>query len=166
MAEDHLVLMSKTYLHALCVEIAERSVGSEGNWEATRFFEQTLAELGWDTETQEFDAMDWLDRGASLLVGGESFDVLVSPYAPGCRVEGELVGVSTVAELEDAGITGKIVLLHGEIAREQLMPKNFVFYNPEETSASSPCWNGASRLQSCAPPGGIPPWLAGPTHSR
>lgn len=29
-------------------------------------------------------------------------------------------------------MTDKILLLHGEIAKEQLMPKNFVFYNPEE----------------------------------
>ena len=28
--------------------------------------------------------------------------------------------------------TGKILLLRGEIAKEQIMPKNFVFYNPEE----------------------------------
>ena len=132
MENEDLLKNCESYLQKLCIEIAERSVGSEGNREATRFFEQTLMELGWDIETQEFDAMDWLDGGASLLVGGMPFEVLVSPYAPGCRVEGELVGVSTVAELEDAGITGKIVLLHGEIAREQLMPKNFVFYNPEE----------------------------------
>ncbi len=26
----------------------------------------------------------------------------------------------------------KVLFLHGEIAKEQLMPKNFVFYNPEE----------------------------------
>ena len=132
MDTESLLQKSRTYLHRLCTEIAGRSVGSADNREATRYFRDTLNELGWDTEAQEFDAMDWQDGGASLLVGGKSFDVLVSPYAPGCRVEGELVSISTIAELEKAEITGKIVLLHGEIAREQLMPKNFVFYNPEE----------------------------------
>jgi aminopeptidase YwaD len=33
--------------------------------------------------------------------------------------------------LKNTNIHDKIVLLIGEIAREQLMPKNFVFYNPE-----------------------------------
>ena len=47
-------------------------------------------------------------------------------------VEAELICVSSVVELEQAQITGKLLLLHGEIAKEQLMPKNFVFYNPEE----------------------------------
>jgi aminopeptidase YwaD len=41
------------------------------------------------------------------------------------------VGVSSIEVLEGANVCGKLLLLHGEIAREQLMPKNFVFYNPE-----------------------------------
>ena len=40
--------------------------------------------------------------------------------------------VSTIEELEAKDIAGKIVLLRGEIAREQLMPKEFPFYNPDE----------------------------------
>jgi aminopeptidase YwaD len=47
-------------------------------------------------------------------------------------VTAELTAVSTVYELEAAVLAGKILLLHGDIAREQLMPKNFPFYNPEE----------------------------------
>ena len=35
-------------------------------------------------------------------------------------------------ELESADVRDKILLLRGEIAREQLMPKNFPFYNPDE----------------------------------
>jgi aminopeptidase YwaD len=35
-------------------------------------------------------------------------------------------------ELERSNIAGVLLLLHGDIAREQLMPKNFVFYNPVE----------------------------------
>jgi aminopeptidase YwaD len=47
-------------------------------------------------------------------------------------VQAELVPLSTLEELENTDIAGKIALLYGEIAREQIMPKNFVFYNPEE----------------------------------
>ncbi len=68
----------------------------------------------------------------ALTAGMDSFQVFVSPYSPGCMVEAELISVSKIAELERASVTGKILLLHGEIAKEQLMPKNFVFYNPEE----------------------------------
>jgi aminopeptidase YwaD len=121
-----------TYLHKLCMEIHERCVGSEGNRQATRFFECEISSFGWKTETQEFDAMDWEQGGASLSCKDESFEVFVSPYSLGCNVEKILVSASSVTELEGLALEGRILLLHGEITREQLMPKNFVFYNPEE----------------------------------
>ena len=129
---EKLFQNSVEYLQMLCSHIADRSVGSEGNRGATRYFEDMACSLGWDTETQEFDAMDWIDGGASLGCGDDSFRVNVSPYSLGCEVGGQLICVSTCTELEGANVTGKLLLLHGEIAKEQLMPKNFVFYNPEE----------------------------------
>jgi aminopeptidase YwaD len=42
-----------------------------------------------------------------------------------------MVTASTVEELEGVEVEGKILLLYGEITQEQLMPKNFTFYNPE-----------------------------------
>jgi len=129
---DDLINKSTAYLHMLCAEISDRSVGSEGNRAATRYFDLVVSSLGWEIERQEFTALDWIDGGASLYYGEADFRVLVSPYAPGCKGEAQLIPVSTVEELEAAAILGKIVLLHGDIAREQLMPKNFVFYNPAE----------------------------------
>jgi aminopeptidase YwaD len=123
---------SETYLQMLCSEIADRSVGSAGNRAATRYFEDMASSLGWDTEVNEFDAMDWIDGGASLYCGTDSFQIFVSPYSLGCQAEGQLLSVSTIEELEKANINKKILILHGEIAKEQLMPKNFVFYNPEQ----------------------------------
>src|SRR4030043_2364733 len=123
---------SVAYLQMLCNQITNRSVGSEGNRAATRYFESIASSLAWDTETQEFDAMDWIDGGASFHCGVDSFQVFVSSYSLGCTAEGQLISVSSIEELERAKLTGKILLLHGEIAKEQLMPKNFVFYNPEE----------------------------------
>ena len=121
-----------SYFVMLCSEIADRSVGSEGNRGASRYFERIVSSLGWESERQEFTALDWIDGGASLRCAGADFQVFVSPYAPGCEVEAQLIPIASIEELEGANLTGKIVLLHGEIAREQLMPKNFVFYNPEE----------------------------------
>ena len=127
----HLITKSKSHLKTLCTEIKERCVGSEGNRKATKFFSNELTRLGWETETQEFDATDWKDGGATLKAGNESFRVHVSPYSLGCSAEAPLATVKNTDELENGGFEGKIILLHSEIAREQLMPKNFVFYNPE-----------------------------------
>jgi aminopeptidase YwaD len=129
--EKH-VQRSSEYLQMLCVQIADRSVGSEGNRAATQYFKNIASSLGWDTEAQEFEANDWIGGGASLTIDAESFRVFVSPFSLGCNTEGRLICVSSLDELEVADICGKILLLHGEIAKEQLMPKNFIFYNPQE----------------------------------
>jgi aminopeptidase YwaD len=132
METRELIVNCEHHLQRLCVEIAERSVGSEGNRAATRYFAQTMKALGWETESQEFAAMDWLEGGASLRCGADSYQVYASPYSLGCEVEAQVVEVSSLEQLEQSEISGKLLLLHGEIAKEQLMPKNFVFYNPEE----------------------------------
>ena len=132
MKNDKLYQKCVSYLNTLCEEIADRSVGSEGNRRATSFFEKEFSSLGWQTESSELDVIDWEDGGATLQVMDQSFNVLVSPYSAGCSVEALLTGVSCLEELERKDITGKILLLYGDIAKEQLMPKNFVFYNPDE----------------------------------
>lgn len=132
MENDKLYHKCMSYLKTLCEEIPERSVGSEGNRRATSFFEKELSSLGWQTEISALDVIDWEDGGATLQVADQSFNVLVSPYSLGCSVQAPLISVSCLEELERQDITGKILLLHSDIAKVQLMPKNFVFYNPEE----------------------------------
>jgi aminopeptidase YwaD len=132
MATEKLHQKSASYLKMLCREIPERCVGSEGNRRATDFFEKELSSLGWRTEKSELDVIDWEDGGATLRVAGRSFDALVSPYSLGCSVQAPLASASCLEELEKREVAGTVLLLHGGIAKEQLMPKNFVFYNPEE----------------------------------
>jgi aminopeptidase YwaD len=132
MAAGKYLQSCNTHILKLCVDIPERSVGSAGNRAATSSFENSISSLGWATELQEFDAMDWIDGGASLSCGEVDFQVFVSPYSLGCETEETLVCISSLDQLENAELTGQLVLLHGEIAMEQLMPKGFVFYNPEE----------------------------------
>lgn len=129
---EELLQKSKTYIDTLCVVITDRSVGSDGNRAASQYFKKIISSLGWSVETQEFDAVDWIDGGAILYCGETSFQAYVSPYSLGCTVEGQLMSISNIEELERSNFAGLLVLLHGDIAREQLMPKNFVFYNPEE----------------------------------
>jgi len=83
-------------------------------------------------ETPGFDAIDWEQTGADLLSEGKSFRVNPSPYSLGCQVEADLISVLSLEELEQTELRDKIVLLYGAIATEQIMPKNFHFYNPEK----------------------------------
>lgn len=131
MDTEKLISTADRYLNIFCREIGERSVGTDGNRKATDFFEREISSFGWETEMQEFQAMDWEGGGATLLAEGKSFKVLVSPYSTGIKATAVLTAASTISELESLDAKDKIIFLHGEIAREQLMPKNFVFYNPE-----------------------------------
>lgn len=131
MKTNYFIEKSRAYLQTLCETIPGRCVGSEGNLMATDFFQSTLEALGWETRTSGFDATDWETQGASLTGGGQEFEVFSSPYSNGCNVTAKLKPASSLQELENLDMEGCIVLLHGNIAAEQLMPKNFVFYNPE-----------------------------------
>lgn len=131
MKADRLVEKAEFYLQKLCVEIAGRQVGSEGNRAATDFFAGVVSSFGFETECPEFDCIDWSQAGLELTGGGSAFAAFASPYSLGCRVSAPLSVVSSVEALAAADLANKIVLLHGEIAREQLMPKNFPFYNPD-----------------------------------
>jgi len=68
---------------------------------------------------------------ASLVVRDVARRLRVGPYSLPADAEARLAAASSVEELETGDYAGTVLLLHGEIAAEQLMPKNFVFYNPE-----------------------------------
>lgn len=132
MRDSFLHQKCKDYLNTLCIDIAERCVGREGNRQATFFLEKELSARGWETLMNEFDAIDWEENGAKIKSGELIINALVSPYSNGFRGQGTLVSASTIEELSKIDAGNKVIFLHGEIAKEQLMPKNFIFYNPEE----------------------------------
>lgn len=121
-----------SHLRVFCTEIGERRVGSKENRKATTYAEKVLNELGWKPESSELPVIDWHTEGASLTCERQAFEVLSSHYSLGCSVAGELVAINSVEQLETANIEDKIVLLLGEIAVQQIAPKNFPFWNPEE----------------------------------
>ena len=127
-----LAAKAEEYLTRLCLEIPTRRVGSQGNQAATEFFAKILDSFGFETQTPEFDCMDWISEGVRLTGGAISFKALASPYSPGCRVSAPLAVLSTVDELASIEAPEAMFLLKGELADEPLMPKNFPFYNPDE----------------------------------
>lgn len=131
MTLNHFREKAESYLKTLCVDIDSRRVGSAGNRAATDFFAGIVSAFGFETEAPVFECIDWGQEGVTLTAAGVSCTALASPYSLGCRVSAPLVVVPTVAALEAAALSNKIVLLCGELTTEQLMPKNFPFYNPE-----------------------------------
>jgi len=132
MTNSSLKTNAENYMKYLCMHIPTRRVGSRGNRDANEFLAETFESFGFDIERQPFECIDWTQGAASLFLNGEQFQAQVGPFTLGCQAQAPLVVVSTVEELEAADVQDKILLLRGEIAREQLMPKNFPFYNPDE----------------------------------
>lgn len=132
MDKKALTEKARLHLHVLCSEIGERRVGSKENREATAYAKKVLEASGWQTESTELSVIDWKTEGATLVCGDESFEVFSSHYSLGCSVQGTLVAINTIAQLEQTDIRDKIILLYSEIASQQIAPKNFPFWNPEE----------------------------------
>jgi len=131
MTNSELIKKAQHYLNTLCVVNKTRRVGSQGNQQATAFFADTIADFGFAPESIPFDCIDLKYGDVRLTASDQSYQAYVSPYSLGWSGKAPLVVASTLEALEALDASGKILLLRGDIAKEQLMPKNFTFFNPD-----------------------------------
>jgi aminopeptidase YwaD len=131
MNDQTLITTALEHLNALCNTHPHRQVGSVGNHAATAYFAQVARDFNFSVEEAQFNCLGWESGQRHLMVNGEGFNFEISDYSLGCEVKSTLVVVSTLAELEAVDAAGKVLLVKGGLAAEQLMPKNFSFYNPE-----------------------------------
>jgi aminopeptidase YwaD len=120
------------WLKELCVNIGERPVGTPNNRKAQSYIGAIFQQHGYDVEYQEFDCVDWKGHAVSLYVGNQPVPAAISPYSLPCDVTTEYETIGNVAQLEECDVRGKIAVLHGDLTKEAIMPKNFRFWNPEE----------------------------------
>lgn len=118
-------------LDTLCSVKPNRRTGSAGNRRAVDFFAGSIRPFGFELDLEPFDCLDYHCQSSSLVHAGRSFDVHVSPYSLGCSLQAQLVAASSVEDLQQLDCSNRVLLMHGEICSEQVMPKNFVFYNPD-----------------------------------
>lgn len=123
---------ARQYLQFLSADLPTRRLGSAGNQAATDFCARVLRSSGWEVSTPGFNCLDWISEGAECRVGGSTFTVHSSPYSNGCRVSAPLRSAANMEDLYYLDCAGEILLLAGELTREQLMPRNYPFYNPEQ----------------------------------
>lgn len=127
---DTLPTAASEHLNALTA-FPDRHVGSEGNRAATSYFAERVGREGLIVSRHRFDCLEWDYGSAHIGCAGTFYRLHVGPYSPPATLSAVLVEASTVEQLERDENEGTILLLHGEIASHQLMPKNFPFYNPE-----------------------------------
>lgn len=119
-------------LDSLCLTHPDRHVGGPGVADANELFAEAVRAAGFGVERLGFDCVDWEYCGAHIVAGGALRALHVGPYSPPFEGSARLVAASTLAELEAARATGAIVLMHGEIATEQVTPRNYPFYRMAE----------------------------------
>ena len=119
------------HMKMLCETIGARPTGSAKNKAAADYAFGALQNCGFQTRKQEFDCIDWINYGASLTIGGQGVTAVPAEYSLPCDLEAAFICADTAAALQKAELSGKIAVLHGDLCKEPLMPKNFEFYNPD-----------------------------------
>lgn len=127
-----LVAAVERHLAGLVDGHADRHPGRPGNVAANDYAESVLLAHGWAVESVDFEALDAELGPARLMVDDHAFDVRPGPYTVPVETSAPMLAVESLAELEAADLAGAIVVLHGSIAADQLLPKSFDFVDAPE----------------------------------
>ncbi|MDK2980252.1 MAG: aminopeptidase YwaD [Chloroflexota bacterium] len=135
MTTESYASLAERHLNHLCITIPDRVVGSPGNQAASAYIREQLERCGARVQPQPFDCLDYRSGAIQLSAGpddaAEEFEAFISPYSLPCDLQAPLAQAASLDELRAGDFRGKLLLLSGELTREQLMPKNFMFYNPD-----------------------------------
>jgi aminopeptidase YwaD len=120
------------HLQALAGDIGARPPGSPANRRAVAYAGQVLTTTDLDVRHHPFTTR-WWEPGDGVLIGPTgTIDITPNPYSPSCEVKGPVVRASTLAELEAiTDAAARVMVLDGELTREQLMPDCFPFAGAE-----------------------------------
>jgi aminopeptidase YwaD len=122
---------ANTYLNMFCNVKPNRRTGSLGNREATDFFANVVEGFHYIIDNTSFPCIDYETGKVSLVCNDRTYNVYISPFSQKCDVIAKLAAVSTLEQLNNCQCKENILLMQGPLCSEQLMPKNFVFYNPD-----------------------------------
>lgn len=125
---------ARDVLTTLVEEIGCRPTGSQANQRAVDFFAEEARAAGMNVTLESFPVLHWEEEGATLSAAdGSEFTVEPSPFSLPVEVTAPLTVAQSVDEIEQAGsLAGRILLLVGDVAREQLFPRNFPFVTFDE----------------------------------
>lgn len=115
------------HLFHLAVEIGPRPGGSAGNLAAADYLEAVFRSCGLAVERQCFPCTGWEAHESYLQINEEWVQSAANIFSPPCDVSGQVVAISTLAELEAADLHGKIALLYGDLVRQPLPAKAWAF---------------------------------------
>lgn len=137
MSEPLSALAASAHAHvgALCGVGPDRHPGSQRNRAATDYVAEQMRTLGLAVEELGFDVPEWRYRDATLRIGETRVAAHPGPFSPPADGAGPLVEVSSAEQLSGLSARGAVLLLHGDIAKEQFTPREYPWYaNPEHAA--------------------------------
>jgi aminopeptidase YwaD len=129
---DEFVERIVDHLRVLVEEIGERPGGSAANRSTIDYLTKVLDEAGWLVEQQWFDCPAWTDLGTELRANGRQLPAATNAFSAPCDVAAPLMAVGTLAELQQADLHGRAVLLYGDVAPAPLSPKSWFLLSERE----------------------------------
>jgi aminopeptidase YwaD len=113
------------HMDFLVNEIGQRPGGSPGCFQAEAYIFNCFSTNGLMLEKQSFECPDWKDLGSTLLLNGRSLAVETNAYSIPCKVHAGIVPLSTLLELENSDLDGRIGVLYGALLPAPLSPKSW-----------------------------------------
>lgn len=121
------------HIHQLITEIGPRMIGTPANRSAAKYIYDQFGESDIAVKLQRFDCVTWSAEPPIIAIGEETADhhTVVNTFSPPCEVTAPMVACNSLAQLANASLVGKIVLLYGDLTKQPIAPKGHPFYMPD-----------------------------------
>jgi hypothetical protein len=134
-------IATTAYRHVehLSEKIGPRPLGSRANLAAADYIQRVFHDCGMDVKLQAFPCPLWEERETHLALGGKDSIcgepahsiTTANDFSPPCSVTAPTVPLGTLAELEEADLSGRIGLLCGELTKGTGIGARSAVYFPE-----------------------------------
>ncbi|MCD4687338.1 MAG: Zn-dependent exopeptidase M28 [Anaerolineae bacterium] len=117
------------HIHTLADEIGPRHAGSLANLQAAEYVADHFRHAGLTVEELPFECPGWSCAETILTLDGAPLHAAANTISPPCDLTAPTVAAGTVADLDAANITDKIVILYGNLTAVPLIPYHCPIYN-------------------------------------
>ncbi|MDV0447020.1 hypothetical protein MsAg5_08890 [Methanosarcinaceae archaeon Ag5] len=110
----------------------ERPTGTPNNESVNLFLENEFKRAGFQVQSLPFECTVWETKKSIFKIGDADFDIEASPFSTSFDGSTKTIVIDSLDKLKKADCSGKIIILCGELTKNQLQPKDFPFYYPDE----------------------------------
>jgi aminopeptidase YwaD len=116
----------------LAVDIGNRTIGSANNLAAQKYIESVFRAQNMEVELQEFACPNWTEIETSLELSGLQLEVSANTFSPSAVVTAPTIAIGTLAELENAEISGRIPIFYGALAQSEIAAKAAIYVSERD----------------------------------